>query len=348
MDPDDSPLALGQRLVELCERGRRVSTYKLATLLSIIDVCLENEPASDGSLAIPVQELAHRVVAYYWRQSRPYLAHGILSQNDQGGQTIPERVGTLRNGLAVKGIATAESAREAQDVDYLRTTRSVELILAQQPLAHLQNVSTHDGLASHDFLFDASRLRKKLTRAELDAHGPIVLRPGVPDALRRLASLLRPMIEMLWTADVYRMNRQHLTQDDLTGFLFGADRIALSSLAPHLRDLQNDRCFYCDSPAGANAHIDHVLPWSRVPIDGVANLVLADASCNLDKRASLPVPAHFKRAVGRPLHDLTDVARRARIPVLGPRTTAAGAGLYGSIPTGTALWLSRGTYEPSR
>ncbi len=41
---------LAARVVQLVETGRRESTYKLATLMALIDICVEHSPAPDGTL----------------------------------------------------------------------------------------------------------------------------------------------------------------------------------------------------------------------------------------------------------------------------------------------------------
>jgi hypothetical protein len=47
--PDaDDPLLLGQRVVAILEAGVRVATYKLATLMALIDQCIENLPEDPG------------------------------------------------------------------------------------------------------------------------------------------------------------------------------------------------------------------------------------------------------------------------------------------------------------
>ncbi|RVW11652.1 HNH endonuclease [Prescottella agglutinans] len=341
-------MALAQRLVALLETGQRQSTYKLATLMALIDACVENFPAADSTLAVPIQEIAHRVIAYYWNQSRPYDERGLLSQNKNGGRSIPDLIAPVRNTLMGQRVRTAEAAREAEAPEYLRLARKVERIVAQLPLTHLQTVPARgSGVGRQDFIFDASRLHKKMTLAELDAHGPIVLHAGVAKALRELAPLLKPMLEMLWATDVANMNRSHLETDDIAGFLFGSDRTALTSLTPHLRDLQDNRCFYCDRTV-QTAHVDHVLPWSRIPIDGVANLVLTDDRCNLSKLASLPVPEHLSRALSRPALDLAEVSKMTRFPVLLDRTQRASLGLYGTIAPGSPLWQAPNRYVPHR
>ena len=66
------PLDLGQRLVSVLETGRRTATYKLATLMALIDFSIENAPQDPGDeLRVPVRDLAVRVLDLYWRQVRP-------------------------------------------------------------------------------------------------------------------------------------------------------------------------------------------------------------------------------------------------------------------------------------
>ncbi|NLE82129.1 MAG: HNH endonuclease, partial [Rhodococcus sp.] len=44
------PLDVAGRVVQLLEAGRRNSTYKLATVMALVDICVENTAAPDGSL----------------------------------------------------------------------------------------------------------------------------------------------------------------------------------------------------------------------------------------------------------------------------------------------------------
>lgn len=54
------PLLLGQRVVAILETGQRDATYKLATLMALIDHCIENLPAHpEDVLRVPLPELAH-------------------------------------------------------------------------------------------------------------------------------------------------------------------------------------------------------------------------------------------------------------------------------------------------
>ncbi|MFD6677665.1 HNH endonuclease domain-containing protein [Rhodococcus zopfii] len=334
------PLDIAGRVVQLLEVGRRNSTYKLATMMALVDICVENAAAPDGSLMVPVDEIAHRVIGYYWNQVRSFHRHGRLVQVVRG-RSIPDRIADARDVLLCDGLRTAEAAREACHPAYERLVRSVRLTLGQQPLTHLQTVP--HSCTRDEFLFDASGFHKKMTVGDLERIAVIVLRPGVPDGLRRTSTLLRTFVRSLWASDVIDLNRAELDAEDIDGFLFGADRTALRALVDPLRDLQSGRCFYCDERLPAEVHIDHVVPWSMIPIDGVANLVAADARCNLDKSASIPVREHVTRALDR--ESLSDVSALTRIPVLHKRTVSAARGVYAALPVGSMLWRSSGTYQ---
>ncbi|OZC49105.1 HNH endonuclease [Rhodococcus sp. RS1C4] len=342
--PSFDTIAFVQRLVELVDTGRRESTYKLATLTALIDVCVENEAAHNGTLAVPVQELAHRIIAYYWPQVRAYDERIVLSQNKSSGRTIPVLVARYKASTA---FTTAEAAREVEDEHYVALVRDVELTVARQPLTHFHTpAGRNNDFANDDFVFDARGFHKKMSRTHLVERGHVVLRSGVPRALRDTSVLLRSFVKNAWVADVVGMNKVSLDVEAIDGFLFGTSREALTTLNGPLRDLQDNRCFYCDSKLGPGAHIDHVLPWSRIPIDGVANLVAADSACNLAKSASVPVRAHVDRALRRPRSDLLAIADRTRVPLLHDRTRSAAEGVYASLPAGVPLWIRSREYEP--
>ena len=77
-----------------------------------------------------------------------------------------------------------------------------------------------------------------------------------------------------------------------------------------LAGFQYGRCFYCrellDGKIGAG-HVDHVYPfaamrtgsWSGPDLNGVWNLVVACAECNLKKSSRLPTEAEVRRLIAR-------------------------------------------------
>jgi hypothetical protein len=68
----------------LLAEGLFVASYKYALLLSLADISVEKGDDSGAPLTISTREIAEKFVAYYWRQSAPYLGGSgarILRQN---------------------------------------------------------------------------------------------------------------------------------------------------------------------------------------------------------------------------------------------------------------------------
>ncbi|WP_432574505.1 HNH endonuclease [Kineococcus sp. SYSU DK005] len=344
MDTHVDPLEIGARCAELLATGRRVATYKLAVLSALLQHCTEHPTAPGEPLRVPIADLADRVVDLYWPQVRAFSGAGVLRQNEQGGRSLPDVVRELRAAAHAAGLSTPAQLRACLPGEYARRRREVARTLAQQPLTALQRTGT--AAPGTAFLYDDTWLHKKVTTAELDAHGwSVELHPGVPAALARVAGLLQPVLQQWWVADVQRMNAADLGAPDLHGFLFGADRADLTPVRAPLTDLQAGRCFYCARPLREDTHVDHVLPWSRVAVDGLANLVAADRRCNLAKSATLPALDHVARALDRADTDLRAIAAPLRWPVEHARVTGVAAALYATSPPGTPLWREPGVFD---
>jgi hypothetical protein len=334
----EDPLALGQRIVAILETGARVATYKLATLAALLDHCVENLPTDrDASLTVPIPDLAHRVLELYWPQVRPFEGV-VLKQSTGSVARILRETATLREatGSGAKAIALA-SAQLRAPVSFAQAVEEIGLTLAQQPLYRLQRVGT-----THDpFLYDDSWLHDGLTKRQLREWGnAIELRPGVAYALARLSGLLKPALEILWVEDVRRLNRLHFGQkeDDLAGHLFGRSRISLAPARRVLKEAFGARCFYCGASLAADNPVDHVLPWSRVGIDGLANLVLSCQRCNGDKAHALPALELVDKAVSRDRSVMEELAQVIEWPTQVDRVVAAARGIYRGEPVGALTW----------
>ncbi|NIZ90019.1 HNH endonuclease [Kineococcus rubinsiae] len=342
MPPD--PLEVGARVADLLATGRRVSTYKLAVLSALLQHCLEHPTGADAGLWVPIGDLADRVVDLYWPQVRPFAAAGVLRQNSTRGRTILDTVADLRAVAAAAGLSTPAQLRLAHPDVVARARRRTSVTLAQQPLFALQR--TGGGAPGTPFLYADGWLSEDVTITALDAHDwSITLHPGIAHALARVSGLLQPVLQQWWVSDLLRLNAADLDAPDLHGFLFGAARTAVARLAPGLTDLQAGRCFYCHRPLGRDVHVDHVLPWSRVAIDGLANLVVADPRCNLAKSASLPAVEHVATALTRTPGDLAEIAGPLRWPVDRDRVVGAATSLYAASPAGTPLWREPGVFD---
>ncbi len=331
------PLLLGQRVVAILETGLRTATYKLATLMALIEHCIENlPPQPDDPLAVPIPDLAHRVLSIYWQQVRPFDGHE-LRQSTQPRARILIAANGLR--AASGGAASVDVARIRAPAPYERAIDDITMCLAQQPLHRLQKLP--GATASDPFLYDDSFLHDHVSRSTLRSHGDaITLNPGVAHGLARLAGLLKPALEIMWVDDVRRMNKfLDAEVPDVAGHLFGRARAALTAVREPFKDAFGPHCFYCGAHLPANNPIDHVLPWSLVGIDGLANLVLACARCNGDKSGALPAVTIVEKVLAdNRLSVLEEIAASLQWPTQRERVVAAARGIYRGQPAGVPTW----------
>jgi 5-methylcytosine-specific restriction endonuclease McrA len=345
-------LGFAQLLLTLLDEGRRSATYKLAVLLALLDCCaLGTDGSGRAPDAILTRDLARRVLELYWPQVRDYAGPDgsslVLRQSSSPRAVTVEAVAQLRAEARALGARTPAAAERRLPGAYARAVDAIELNLVQMPLGRLQRPAGFSATANADyprFLYDDAPFSERVTGRRLrEAPMRVALRPGVADWLIGLTGLLRPLIELYWTREVARFNRVQLPEDGLRDFLFGSERESLARLRPGLLDAQDGGCFYCGARLAA-VEVDHFVPWSRVPNDGLANLVLTDRRCNGSKRdayADLPL---LERWAARPQDVLRQVADDAGWPLRGPESRRIARGLYAHLPAGTPLWQRPGVF----
>lgn len=334
------PLLLGQRVVAILETGQRDATYKLATLMALIDHCIENLPADpEDVLRVPIPQLAHQVLGLYWQQVRPFEGQQLRQRRTGTRARITDATAEFREAACHgnSGLSLDIAAMRAPD-EYRRAIGKIAFALAKQPLPRLQKLPGSP--LSDPFLYDDSFLGENVTKTQLHDHGnAITLKPGVAFALARLAGLLKPALEIMWVDDVRQMNKFLDAQvPDVAGHLFGRDRIALTPVRRAFKDFYGPHCFYCGTHLPAGNPVDHVLPWSLVGIDGLANLVLACAACNGDKSHALPAIQIVDRVLDRDRQELEEIARDIGWPTQRDRVVAAARGIFRGQPKGVPTW----------
>jgi hypothetical protein len=135
------------------------------------------------------------------------------------------------------------------------------------------------------------------------------------------------------------MNR--LPEAELEDFLFGSERVSLEAVRGPLRELQDDRCFYCRDLIASRVDVDHFIPWSRYVDDGLDNLVAAHPRCNNSKRDFLASADHVERWAERTRRlnpDLTFLAEACGWPRNRDRSTAVARAVYLPLPASARLW----------
>jgi hypothetical protein len=355
MEPEREPLALTQLLLGVLDEGRRTATYKLAVLLALFDCCALGGTA-DGSAPteLTTRQLAERVVELYWPQVRVHGSSGrVLQQTSQRTAITVDAVRELREAAQEARATTVAMAARTLPEAFARCVSAVELNLARMPLGKLQRPHGYREVGNSDyprFLYDDALFGEGVTARDLPL--PVRLKPGVGDALVSMAGLVRPLVELHWMRDVSRFNRLSLAEDNLREFLFGSHRIPLDAVRPGLVELQGGECFYCSHPLKAErAQVDHFVPWSRLPNDGLANLVATDARCNGGKSDHYADLDLVERWNERPAAGLEELEVEARWPLQVEATLSSVRSLYAHLPAGARLWSRPGVFvllDPSQ
>lgn len=149
---------------------------------------------------------------------------------------------------------------------------------------------------------------------------------------------------------VSRLNTDVPQNAEIEEFLFGATRIDLGPVRAPLRELQDNRCFYCHDRIRGPACVDHFIPWSRHPDDRIENLVVTDRRCNGDKRGFFASIAHLDRwkqahLVAGPISTaLAEVAERVSWERHPGKTETVARSLYRRLPADTNLWTAPGEF----
>lgn len=348
------PLALTQQLVAVLNEGRRTATYKLAVLLALIDCAAAGtDRAGVAASSIPTRDIAGRVVELYWPQVRPYSLPGaanlVLRQSSQTRALTVEAVADLRAVAAKHGVSTVALADRLLPLQMTECLDKVELNLVHMPLGKLQRPAgwTAASAAPYPrFLYDDAAFHDGVTARQLRSRVfAVELHEGVADTLVSLGGLLRPLLEVHWTREVAGFNGAITEEDRLREFLFGATRIPLRTVVPGLLEMQRGKCFYCARPLGRGAEVDHFVPWSRVPNDALANLVLAHSTCNNAKRDSLASLPHLDRWARRPVEVLDQLGTVAGWAVEQARSFRLARGIYAHERLGTLLWDQPGVFD---
>ncbi len=347
-------MAIVERVLQILREGSAASTYKHAVLIALMDLCVERT-AADGSApqSVTTRQLATKVIELYWDQTRPFGGGGgaILQQTTQRGSSIPSWIQKLRQKVEddVGCTLSPARARLADATSWTTLVDNVEVRLIEMPLAKLQRVAGED----HPWLYALSwddgahkpthdSVQTYQRGEDSDFDNVVRLQPGVGECLSRLHSLMRPFVQQEWTRMVAKCSK--MEESKLHGFLFGANRKALEAVRQPLADLQQGRCFYCGGRLGMNAHVDHFLPWARFAEDGLANLVVADARCNGNKRDHLPAHSFVEKWRQRTRGQRSELVRlsgQLQWQLAEDEALGTARAAYYRLPADTRLWAGR-------
>ena len=318
------------KLQRILNEGLFVASYKYALIMSIAELCVEEDPRPDGTLHLSLYDIAERFITLYWRQALPFRG-GIYINHSTG--TDPAAISSIRDfQQRVSSLAAAQ-----RRADWRQLVRRVATVIKGMPLKRLQLV----GKERLTFLYGEEPTKDETGRYV------IALRPGVAKSFRDQFPVVQALVQVAWLTFIQRLpaNQQLLGTNDLADFLFGSDRVSLATLVPGLTEVQHGRCFYCQRPLDERPNVDHFISWSRYQVDFGHNFVLAHGSCNMDKRDMLAAPVHLGRWSERNLNDaesLRQIFEEARFVYDLDASQSVVEWQYETAErTGALVWLSK-------
>ena len=139
------------KVERLLAEGRFTSTYKLALLIALTNIAVEQGDDSGNPLEIDLDDVARQFLALYWNMARPYpRVNAILKQNREAAK--PSRMITLlKSEVQVGGSSYARLRIHRASRDSLIS--EAKRILSKDVLYCLQSLGT-SGADGEPFLYD--------------------------------------------------------------------------------------------------------------------------------------------------------------------------------------------------
>jgi 5-methylcytosine-specific restriction endonuclease McrA len=347
---DDNAIAFAEKVFTLLDETRYTTTYKLAVLLGLMDLCLENTSTSGSPPdTLTTRQLAEKITEIYWPHTLPFgspRTSTVLKQATGGQAEILSYIDQFRC-LLQDGSVPLIKARVSNTAAYSKLLDQIEWKLIEMPLPRLQTVGTSVDPFIYQINWDQNIPYRDVIRYQR-GHGGfdnrILLKPRVGEFLVRLNGLLRPLIQRRWAAMVAALNQQEDSR--LEHFLFGVERLDLSIARAPLWELQESRCFYCQGRIreAKESHVDHFIPWSRYQENGLSNLVVADVKCNGNKSDFLAAVEHTEKWLDRfrgsssTAADLETLSNRIRWDLSSERALSVARAIYLRLRSDSKLW----------
>lgn len=339
-------VAVGIKVINLFDSASFSTTYKMATMLGLIDVIKESV-ALDGTFPTIVSgsDVADKVFDLYWPQSIPYPSAlttqtAFLKQSPQ--RDLPQIIAEYRSKASnFSRSATIEAAESSDPIGMKKLRREVRQRILKMPIPRLQKFGNKDDWKEDRFLFDYNWVEDKVPSDD-----SLHLKDGVAESLMKVRPLLRPYIETLWANYVADRNPTLTDASNLRNALFGKTRTDTTPVREPLRLLQGGKCFYCGCALATGGDVDHFFAFTHFNNEDLDNFVLSCFTCNNSKSATLPALHHLSALLTRNLNSpqldkLSSSLNWSR----GTHRVTALAPIAYLVETSTTLWKSPGQFE---
>lgn len=127
--------------------------------------------------------------------------------------------------------------------------------------------------------------RLDFLHGNVDTGGTIELRSDVAFCFRTFHARIVDLVRGAWVRYVRQQNLDILGDAaDLSSFLFGSERTALSMVQPALMKIQHSQCFYCKATLTPQLPRRSFCSLGALSVDLGHNFALAHSCCNAQKR----------------------------------------------------------------
>jgi len=318
--------------------GQMQTTYKLAVLRAVVDLVIER-PAQEprnGFHLVPIVELSRRVLAYYWKPALLGVNQGhqaaiiprvVRELAERGAPGLGFDLGTESAGPRLAGWIEGSGQVPLPVAASLLDIRTV---LLDQPLKALPNVPGRRLEVFHLLTLPAPGSPGLPVDADYEAHRRaasgrrafrgadtwwklldrerthLVVSARAYEEIAELRFWLRDAILMRWLQEMERFDAP-ATASTLALDLPSRDPALISGLKAFYQRIGWRQCVYTGQALGSDHHLDHVLPFSRFPVELFWNLVPSAPAANLEKSDRIPrltsdVRDRYRQLIGLAVH----------------------------------------------
>lgn len=294
-----------KNLQKILYLGAFTSTYKLALLMSLARLSVEQGVIGTERLKLKFTDIAQKFIELYWQQTTPYKFICIdsnLENNSEYPFILYHFKETNKQATIVRLISetrkkfkTIASLRGNQD-EWIKLSKNVTNQIKKYPIKLLQNVEKE----RVEFIYLIDEIDKDY----------IYLLPNAGYCLQQFHEIIEELCIKRWIEFLRNNKNNHIVFDEdihnLEAFLFAPDRSILKDIGRVLLPLQNEQCFYCGKKINIETmRVDHFIPWSMYSSDTIHNFVVTDQACNSKKSNYLASKKFYEKWVKRNL-DLGD------------------------------------------
>ncbi len=294
----DQPHRPIDQIEGVLNRDRKVATYKLALFRALCDIALTNyhlaEWRPDGTVGIPIREIAERWIYYYWPllEDESNFIPQIRGESRAGRLQIGFRphlrrlIASFQNsgGLDAFAVAIRNDALDGSQRQILDATlKRLVPVIKEGPVTHAGRSSIARQLFGYD-----GRLRHMIVSGDiwrelcLSGH-------WIQDAL-----ILR------WAELTSEISKNAISPSEVIDRLLRLpvrERNVMDARRVYL-ELPSKECVWSGVSLGRRFDVDHVLPFSLWRNNDLWNLLPTSPLMNRDKGDSLPTNLLLKRRKG--------------------------------------------------